>query len=260
MLRRVWLVVSACTVGCLFPGLDGLSGGVDSGPDVSVADASWLGDSSRCTLSKFSLCDDFERTDIDAGPWSNVTPYAPTIDTTRAARGVRSMRIHFEPNDGGVQGSYLSTSVQTLFPARSLFVRAFVYVPTQAEMPQTGLLWFFGGPEYTGADFGLAKSAVRVRPTGSTSTATTHVSTTLLPLDRWACFEMEIFPTDDAGGGGTHVWLDDAPVADMTIDGGVDIHLIDTTELGVESVIAPSGYDIWVDEVAVDIARIGCAR
>ncbi|HEY2365277.1 MAG TPA: hypothetical protein VGH87_02785, partial [Polyangiaceae bacterium] len=187
--------VAACSA---LVDLSGLRGGPDASLDGET-ESSVLGGASRCTLSSFSLCDDFERGAIAPGVWSFVSPNPPTIDPTRSARGSRSARIHFEGNDGSAQLSYLETSVTLLLPARSAFARAFVYVPSSEPTPDTGVVWLISGTS-GGAVLGTYQGKLRMLAAGGAEAP--RVSATPVPLDRWACLELEVFAAGDAGVGG----------------------------------------------------------
>ena len=84
---------------------------------------------SRCGTG-LDLCDDFEQTTINTTRWRVQGP-APTVDSTRAARGTRS--VHFHTTDNGL--SLLHTTA--IFPAtnNTYWGRVFVYFDTMPTAP-----------------------------------------------------------------------------------------------------------------------------
>jgi hypothetical protein len=223
----------------------------DAFTDAGRVDAGWLGGESRCASSKFILCDGFE---ADSGAWAS----PPRFDRQRSARGGMAYHAFFF-GDGGRQTDYISARQALPFPSAGVFVRGFVYVPSGQFIPDGGILWIFkDGDPYPGADLGFFGGKLRSRAKSGASTI--RVSATAMPLDRWVCLEMELSP-NDATSGRARFWMDEVPLDDLTIPSGVVTEAPDIFEVGLEAqVTGPSRFDMWFDEVADDVVRIGCAR
>jgi hypothetical protein len=82
-------------------------------------------------------------------------------------------------------------------------------------------------------------------------------STFALPTMRWVCFEWAI----TAGTPGLmSIWIDDAPVTDLQAVSWNTPSIFTALELGFALVQSTDPIDLWVDEVMIDRARIGCTR
>ncbi len=274
---RAWIVgglaasFAACTLAVSTDGLSGGDGpppateaGSDAGDaaDARIVDATsddaaspWLGGSSRCALGAPLLtCEGFE---VDAGLWNKPV----NVDTTRVARGERSYHVLLPVGDGGRNTEYIATPAKLDFPTRGVFVRAFAYVPSGQPVVDTGLVWLYDGQSgnYEGADIGFSNGKLRMRAVGGNNVV--KVSTTSVPIDRWFCVELEVQPTGPQTSA-VRAYLDEARIDDITITDGVATAKPDTVEIGIEVQVTPAGksFDMWLDEVAVDFTRIGCAR
>jgi hypothetical protein len=93
-----------------------------------------------------------------------------------------------------------------------------------------------------------------------------HHSQTTIPLNRWACVEWQF----DGATSTQRFWLDGQPIDDLTVvgkgDGCINHDLMDNwyfpnfnaLRLGWEHYQLGPG-EVWIDDVAVDTKRIGCA-
>ncbi len=247
--------------------------------DLSTDKTKFLGEP-RCPAAAALLCDDFESEQAGAGPdsavWSTSLGYVPNIDTTRAARGSKSLHFHVE---GGAPGHIEETKT---FPAASdvLYGRMFVWfgaLPSGPDMakwalvagaPAEGAEVRVGGQYLAsdgnhdlwgvGSNFGSTGDWFRPDrdPQGAPQTGA------------WICLEWLFNGSSDE----MQVWLDavEQPSLHTTatdyLEGdemGQIFNISKLTKLDIgwwayESDTVPSPIDVWIDEVVIDDERIGC--
>ena len=240
-------------------GAPGTGGSGGAGGDVGFYGPS------RCDTSGLQLCDGFESGEIDMATWTkNVTPGTTlAVDSVHAARGTYALHVHADK--AGKMNGYIKETVT--FPAakNSFYGRAFAYV--EKDVPTNNFNYFSAsgpGSTYnlggTTAPFGSADGTHFIRfnyqPLDVVSKSAIEV-----PVDGWNCWEW-YFKGDDPNE--LHFWLDEVEVPDMTVVGGTSQGQWVAPEFGTMAFgfhhahDEPTGYDVWIDEVAVDPARIGC--
>ncbi len=257
-------------------------GGVrDGGPvlvDGGTGDGGWYGGPSRCGSAGALVCDGFEALTLDATTWQRVERNggAVSLDSTRAARGTRSVKVHA----GIIPGSTAFIAVGKIFPIakNTVFARAFVYVADHSSNMHTSFIE--GDGNVTNGTTG----AGHVRYGGPKGNFTANYdnsichqdsgarSTTPVPLDRWSCFEVEFngqtfeqrFWLNGTEVTAAHHVLAPDPTKCTAAAGWTSAKLFPALEklsFGFRlyhDEAAP--FDLWYDEVAVDTKRIGCAR
>jgi len=217
---------------------------------------------SLCSIANVALCDGFEGDVLAYPPWLVVAHAgAVDIDRLRAYRGLRSIRFHTDPMPDTVEPRRHTelTEVDTI-PPSLVALRFFVYLPSPTPVagwrlasmldradPNVGAMLFVT-PE---GRFDLVGAA-----------GDEHLSSTTLPLDRWACLEWRLTrgPT-----GGSRLFLDGQEIPDLTLTNtrveppaGVGLLGVGLAFFGNAN-LQPA-YDLWVDELIVDPAPIGCSR
>jgi hypothetical protein len=227
---------------------------------------------SRCS-SAFTLCEDFEQTSLNTTRWRVQGP-APVIDSTRAARGMRS--AHFHTEDNGL--SLIHTT--SIFPAtnNTYWGRMFVYFDTMPTAPMWAH-WSIAAAVGSGNDaeirvggqwdgmenrFGVGTDH---GPTGDWTTLDEDPGNPV-PVDTWICVEwLHKGDTDE-----TRFYWDGVEHPSLhttaTEHGGTQSE--DYLMPEFESVFVgwwlyqagttPPEFDVWIDEVALDGERIGCSR
>lgn len=211
-------------------------------------------------------CAGFERGVVDA-------PFHPralgsgsaAVETTRACRGAAALHLTTEPFPADTN-VYATTFEQAVVPSPGapLYVRAFFFVPAagalqgtttaleayQSQAPFCGVgLRLAADGSYFATDFCGASAAESARPAAP------------FPVGRWVCVEQEIV---SGPAGQVRTWIDDAAVPELDLD-GVDTQPsppLDSVNVGIvaSSSSAAPPAELWVDEVMVDGARIGCAK
>jgi hypothetical protein len=227
---------------------------------------------SRCGTG-LDLCDDFEASTLDTTRWRVQGP-APTLDSTRAARGMRS--VHFHTTDNGL--SLLHTTA--IFPAtnNTYWGRVFVYFDTMPTAPEWAH-WSIAAAVGSGTDAEIRVGGQYDNTENRFGVGTDHGPTgdwTILdedsgdpvPVDTWICVEwLHKGDTNE-----TKFFWDGVELPSLrtsaTDHGGPSTEQYELPEF--ESVYVgwwlyqagttPGEFDVWIDEVALDGARIGCSR
>jgi hypothetical protein len=230
--------------------------GPDSGGEMDVRSGTGaLGGPSRCTNARLPICLDFE------GAFPPGWAPAGAIEATRAARGSRA--LHIKAAAGGQ--AFIRNG--TLNLGASIWGRYFLYF----EQRPTTHRWLVNaqsdnGQYFVGVEFehfigNYLGNGVELTAscTLKLSCPTQDVSDALVPIERWVCLE---FQMDVGNGVPTAVFVD-----------GQKLNLRDTAgrsswpkgsriaALSVGMIFPRSETaDLWVDELAVDTKRIGCAQ
>jgi hypothetical protein len=229
----------------------GSDGGVDSGVVPS-----------NCPTN-VAFCDGFEAATL-AGHWSNNDQRGPSswsIDSSRAYRGSRSLKIHHDPVDAGAVVAAAVGEGQS-FPMSDFYVRAFMYVPSPLPAANEAVLFAIESQApYSQVSMELNTQA-KVNTYNNVATPVVYkASATAMPLDRWVCVEWEVLAT---ASGSTRLWLDGTEVTDLEATQNLAASpAIDVLQIGM-GVYQPSmalpAHDIWYDVVIVDGARVGCNK
>jgi len=191
---------------------------------------------------------------------------AVSIDTTRAARGTRSLHVHTTNLAGST--AFIRTTKIFPMPNNTIYGRAFVYLSGTSSAVHTTLFeavgklpggqtayYRYGDPVHIiGANYDT--------PGSTPKTDYAQRSTTAMPTNRWACMEW-LFKGDTNE---LHFWLDGSEVAGAAVPSN---HVPQWTapaftQLDVGFKLyhddPATAFDLWFDEVAVDGQRIGCTR
>jgi len=230
---------------CATGGPDGGPSG-DGGPPPSACPGSFL------------FCDGFEEGAIDPTRWPialrSTNGGTTAVDSTRSFRGGASLKVTASPSSGGgfMSVALTETAAVPVFP---LYVRLYLYVPTSlAARGPTFLVVSDTNlqPINVYSRQGLLGVNVNLAP------ADTIDSTTSLGFGRWSCVELGFEPS----GGNTAMRLyasDGNPVLEYTLTGAPRLGSV---AIGYQETLPASfpGGEIWIDEIVVDRARIGCAR
>jgi hypothetical protein len=231
----------------------------------------------RCASLGAQICEDFESGTFDTATWQlhqSTAGDAPVIDALHAARGTKAAHFHAANNDF----SYISETKTFPEPNDTFWGRMFFYIDLLPVTP-------------TGAHFTLVEGA----GTGDTSKVRVGgqyrkfgVGTDGGPSGDWTNIDQD--PTQDTAKevpektfvclewqykgdtNETHFYLNGVEhpslATSLTVvhggNAGVQYHLPQFTSLWVgwwmyQAVPMPDHYDIWIDELAIDGARIGCS-
>jgi hypothetical protein len=251
---------------------DGVPDAIDDCPDAPNAEQAdadgdgrgdvcqnrvFTGGASRCP-GGFLLCDGFES---GLGQWTlDTTGGAVTVDAAQVARGAHAALFH---GDGLAAGNshqvVIATARVSYGAAQPLFIRAFVFLPSGRPASGINLLNHQQSvAPYGGATVGIddAQNLIFIDYANGN---VYQQSSTALTTGAWRCLEWEL--SGDGANGASHVWLDDAPVADLAIESGLVVGPappFGDIQLGL--IAGAPAQDLWLDEIAIDTTRIGCAR
>jgi hypothetical protein len=233
-------------------------GGTDAHGDASLGDAPLdAPPPSLCATAGFVMCDGFETGMVADPPWSS--NFSVTVDTEHVYRGM--FAAHAETPAVTTEGlvSYLIDNTnRATFEGSTAYLRAFLYL-TSASASSFSLVAV--DPLSNAADQ-AALVDVNDGELGVLVDSTTMTNTSVaMPTDRWTCLELSAraSTTTSSGDAELVVWLDGAQIADVT---SFDLSPSQQFVLGLSlyDVGAQPASDLWMDEVALDVARIGCER
>jgi hypothetical protein len=246
--------------------------------DYGTDKAKFLG-MPRCNTAGALFCDDFESQAVGGQPgpaWKYPYPAKPKIDMTRAARGTKSLLFELA---AGAPGHIEETET---FPAlsKNVFGRMFVWIeglPTAPADARWTLVGASGsGPMEVrlGGQLNAGKSYYGVGSDGGEA-GDFHTpgkeSQSIAREKDWTCLEWQ-FKGDTSE---TRVWIDGVEQTSLhtteseykagdTEGGKKFTHpTYDKLRIGwwvYQSNATPSPTKMWVDEVAIDKARIGCVE
>lgn len=247
--------------------------------DLSTDKSKFMGEP-RCAAAGALLCDDFESEESGAAPdstlWSTSLGYVPSIDATRAARGSKS--LHFQVQAGST-GHIEETAT---FPAASdtLYGRMFVWfgaLPTGPDAAKWAIvagLPAAGAEVRVGGQFFASDGNRNLWGVGSTGGdrgdwfRPDRDAQGQPKTGEWICVEWLFTGSSDE----MRVWIDavEQPSLHTTstdyLEGDEMGQLFNISKLTKLRVgwsayagdTAPSPVEVWIDEVAVDVGRIGC--
>jgi hypothetical protein len=233
-------------------GAGGLAGanGMSGSAGVSGASGASGAGSVASGCATFQLCDDFE----GAAPgeatsaWKMIKNggYVVETVTTQAHSGTHS--VHAMATGGS---GYAYIEETKTFPATDLWGRAylrfqapsgghevFVGLDTNVNEPQgdqVRLLNNLGGGKIT---------------TNRRSDDKSKTSSTSIPMGSWFCYEWHETPTE------LHIYLDGNELTDVG-EMWVEPTLVSLV-LGFERFSGGTAGDVWIDDVAVNSAQVGC--
>jgi hypothetical protein len=205
-----------------------------------------------------ALCEGFEGA-APGSSWSFVAPTAATVtlDDDCAYRGKQSQHVHLDAVGAGgtaVGGIYESKVDPT---AATRFVRSFLYFADPA--PVSALRLFAVSQNIAPPNMTIA---VKLAGNALSIGGATSGTNTAFPTEQWVCVEWAI----GLGSPGTlDLYMNDAPdpisVASMDTTATVPLSRITLGSSGYASVVGDEpAHDFWIDEVIVDVQRVGCTR
>ena len=263
-------------------GLSDASLSTDPG-DAAVdapADAPDEADAGTCVTAGTELCDDFESGRIDPAKWTMPAPSSGvivTLDGQHAHSGRYAVHVHGVA--GQINKGMLAESVT--FPAKdnSFYARIFAYfTPALPQMDggdfhtgfivgsgqndkgnvETGMGLIGGATQFLGYSIFYGSPSYEFGPWSSTKVAP----------GRWIC--MELFENgSNPASEVRRVWVDDTELTDLRSDSAMAAgtshpnHLpptYDRVSVGLgEFHPSPDLTDMWLDDVRVSSAKIGCS-
>jgi hypothetical protein len=253
--------------------LDGPSdAAIDAPSDAFAADGA-----GPCVTQGTELCDGFESGSIDARVWGvNTTDGASlTVDTQHVHSGAYALHVRLVPG----QQSTAQVTDSVTFPARNnlFYTRAFFYfypdLPAdnmggfhmayllatgnntlgyvQAGLGSAGNKQYLGYSEYYGDGPNVVQHGATFTEFGPDS------PTQIVPMT-WIC--LELMQGGDATTTSRRVWVNGNELTEQESDySGRPPPMFAQVSVGVlQYHVTPILSDVWVDDVRVSSARIGC--
>jgi hypothetical protein len=226
------------------------SGGGDAGTDAPPP--------SGCANAGLVMCDGFESGMFADPPWSSA--FNLTTDGGHVYRGTLAAHAHAPAL--AANPSYASTLIdntnRSTFSAGTAYVRAFLYLTSSSS---SDFILAQVGPTSNAPDqiaqLLVTSSALAIATDSGPSTTTL----TVMPTDRWTCLELAVRGSTSTSANDAEliVWLDGALVVDVT---SFDMSPSQQFVVGLNFYggSARPASDMWMDEIALDSSRIGCAR
>jgi hypothetical protein len=202
------------------------------------------------------LCADFEN-DLDPTVWTPADDNGQFVyDGRRFHGGARA--IHFstvaQPNGGGHANGMIAETA-TVAAADPFFVRAWIYLPATLQQYFT---LFEASTDVRGifVAFGTRDGTLQIDPGGLAATLPTS---TPIPTGTWVCLEWELHRRV---AGATAAWLGGTALPSLSA-------VLQTSQtanvqrvaigLHVYGALALPAADLWLDDLAIDSAPIGCS-
>ncbi|HEX8791001.1 MAG TPA: hypothetical protein VF765_08605 [Polyangiaceae bacterium] len=209
----------------------------------------------------FLFCDGFEQ---NLTNWTGIstTGGGAAVDSVHVYRGAKALHVTIDPVVEAGTTSYAAVQKYGAQPwPTHFFTRFFSYVPAPSPPSTAGLLDLIqNGAPYSGTELRITPpSAGLEMQTYGTSAGIVNWDSAdaSSPLDQWVCFEVEI----DTVAETAHVYMNDTEVTDLTRS-GLTLPQLGNTSVGLTFFQAnvQGQTEAWIDEVAVNSARIGCAN
>lgn len=233
--------------------------------DAAANKSAWFG-AARCANSGLAFCDSFEGASIDANKWTIAKNGSNTVtlDTTQHARGNKALKLHFTSNTN-FQYAWLSTLKpfdQVPALQSHVFGRLFYKID---KLPTKAMHWTtieVDGPLANGTNARLRYGGEYDNFMANYVTGAGEMgkfSKTPFPVDAWTCIEWEYVKATNT----MRLWSDETLIADVEVSDPKWIHpKYDKLYVGWQNyqpnLVVP--MNVWVDDVAVDDARIGCTK
>jgi len=260
-------------------GLDGGSlpdAGLPAARDYGTDRARFFG-ATRCAQAGLLLCEDFEGETLDAATWTRSGNGSVSIASDEHARGQRALRVQVS----GSGGAFITE--KRTFPAagNTYFGRAFVKFVQMPRPPMTFSHWTViaatgtqvAGEIRVGGFLTSGKQLFGVGTDNRSQEFGTGDWTTIdkdpdkqprsIPLNEWVCIEW----LHQGATNETRFWWDAVEHPSLhtteTLHGGnanpYVLPQFTALKLGwAEYQASDLPFELWLDEVAVDSARIGC--
>ncbi len=255
------------------PGSGGSAGSAGMAGTFSTNRDDFFGEP-RCG-TQYALCEDFESGSLDTGRWEQRGTV--DIDDSQSARGNYS--AHFHTEDNGI--AYITQTEAFPAPNNTYYARIFVRFDTMPTAPDWAH-WTvagaqdatvtddapeirIGGQYHPTEDMNLFGVGTDRGPTGDWTNLDDDNGPQEVPVDEWVCLEWMF----DGQSNQTKFWWDGVEHPSLatseTVHGGSDDPFV-LPDFGsswfgwwlYQAGTTPPEFDVWIDEIVVDYARIGC--
>ncbi len=219
----------------------------DGGASDAAGDAPASGEAGAgCDATGYTLCDDFEGPAAGSAgsPWTIDTAGGYTVETITGMGHSGSHCVHVTAK--GVSGHGYIVETKT-FPATDFWGRAYLLLQAAPSGHEVFLAFDGNNNEQVRVlnDLGGGKIATNRR-----SDDQSKQSSQAYPMGTWACYEWHETPT------GLHVYFQGKELTDA--DETWTEATLSLLRIGFERFDTGTGGDIYIDDVAVNSAQIGC--
>jgi hypothetical protein len=226
-------------------------------PEDAPADAAVDGPS-LCSQTPFLFCSGFEQSILNEWTAINSLNGQAGLDTTHVYRGHYALHVNTYPvtDAGTLAYGFVEKFGPGLYPTH-FFTRFFFYMPSPAPTFGFNIVDLQqNGGSYAGLELRVDNSQLD-QLTWATTADQRWQSDAGLPFDQWACFEIEV----DTVAETQHVYLDDVEVTGLA-QVNLALPQLGNASLGLGFNQPPpqGSFDAWIDEVAIDTARVGCQK
>jgi len=199
------------------------------------------------------LCEDFEADISDYAVQTQGANIAE-LDSTRSRSGTAS--LHVIGNSEGAAKIIAGSSLPAVTNG-SLYVRFYEWIPASVVLAERFTLTHVVSKldPYPGVIVEAIPGNV-ARIQSSVDALVGEPGATVLPRDAWYCFQLSL-EVSTAGSGSATAYFDGALAATYSgntapPEGLTDVHI------GIHNGIQPSPIELWIDDVVVDDAPVGC--
>jgi hypothetical protein len=221
----------------------------------SGAESSSTGAPVGCTAL---LCEDFDgELGIDPSIWTIDTGYDRAItlslQSDMVVSGTQAAHAHLVDHTGG----FATLRQSVTFPALAdeLWGRAYLYDTLSVEAGHTGYVSAYVGDARV-LEIGQSQGHWQLTYYDGGGEAP-HGSDGVVPHDGWVCFEWRF---TRAGDNLIEIYVEGDAVDSYAAE-GIEIPAFTAVGIGLDNHSAnPPGNDLYIDDIAIDAARIGCAR
>lgn len=229
----------------------------DAGGGLDAADGAASGDADAADAApvcKALFCEDFESGTLDTTRWEQDNGYdaanTVTVQAAKAGHGKYAARAHL-----ATAGGFSFIRAKAPFPAlaNELWGRAYVFQTIDVTVGHNALVKIENAAASV-LEIGQSQGKVQLTfyPPGGEAPAGYQTS---IPRMAWTCMEWHMKQASPQ----IELFADGASLATYTYGGAATIPTFTSIKLGIETHVAsPSAYDVYIDDVALDTARIGC--
>lgn len=241
-------------------GTDGSSSGTSDGGSSAAATADSSGGESSSTGAAVGctamLCEDFEGgEDFDPDVWTLSVGFAPgismTLQSDLVVSGTRAAHAHLIDTGGG--HAQLRESVTFPALADEVWGRAYLYDTLSPEASHSGYVSAYVGDARV-LEIGQYHGNWQLTRYGGNGEAP-HGTGVAVPHDAWVCFEWRF---TRAGDDLIEIYVDGVEIGSYASE-GAELMPFTAVGIGLDNHGAnPPGNDLYIDDIAIDGARIGC--
>ncbi|HXU68479.1 MAG TPA: hypothetical protein VN947_04080 [Polyangia bacterium] len=221
--------------------------------DLAGADLATPASTCASLSGSVLFCDGFE-SDFATNGWSvSGSNGTPSLDTTRAYRGLSALHSHIS-GAPAMAGPVALLHRADLFPiSGTIYARVWVYFTSGLPDSFEQLLNF---ADNVSTGYSVATDTGKVT-LNDYAAGVYQRSTTAIPLDRWACLQFEV--EQSSASGAIHIRVDGNLLADLPQNAMTTaaVNLSVGLDFYGNAVDIPA-YDAWFDELLIDNKPTTC--